>query len=166
MLEGFLRDHVRAPLAHAAARLSALGASGTSLAAASLVVGLIAVPAIGYGHFWIGLGLILLSRAIALVAAETEASTLAAALDPIFFASLPFAFALADPSRALAATFLLFAFVADVAAAPRAWRGIEHAVAALAFMGACLFPAWFSLIAYGLGLACFALAGFRIGSGA
>lgn len=156
------RDWILVPLARAAARLSALGVSGPAAAVAGFVIGLLAVPAIGYGHFWIGLGLILASRMIALAGARMDSRELGTVLDPIFFASLPFAFALADPSRALTASFLLFAFVADLAAAPRAKRTLEHAAATLAFAGACLFPVWFSLIAYALGLFCFVLAGLRI----
>lgn len=138
-------------------RLAARGVGATMLAVGGFVIGLIALPLIAKGHFWIGLGFILLGRGIALLGAEDD---LARALALIAFASLPFAFALADPGRAVAACFLLFGFVA--VAAVRRLEAMEQAIAALAFALACLVPTWFSPIAYALGVVCFAWAGMRL----
>ncbi len=145
-----------APLARAAARASALGLSAGRLLVAGLAIGLLALPAVALGRFWVGLGLILASRAAALVG-RVNAPELAATLAAIFFASLPFAFALADPSRALAAAFALFGFVAFVSV--RRIDTIAELICTFLFAVACVVPGWFSLIAYALGIASFAAAG-------
>ena len=129
------------------------------LLAAGLAIGLAALPSIALGHSWLGLACILASRALTLVGAVT-ARDLAARLSAIFYASLPFAFALADPSRALAAAFALFSFVAFVSV--RRIEPLEEIVCTLAFAASCAFASWFSLIAYALGIACFVLAGLRL----
>ncbi len=154
-----LRRRLDAPLALVAARAAALGLGAVRLTAAGLLVGLAALPSIALGHSRLGLACILLSRAMALVGAA-GARALAARLSAIFYASLPFAFALADPSRALAAAFALFGFVAFVAV--ERVEETEEIVCTLAFAAACVFAGWFSLIAYALGIACFIVAGTRL----
>ena len=145
-----------APLARAAGRARALGLSAGRLLAAGLLIGLLALPAIALGRFWVGLALILASRAAALIG-RVNAPELAATLAAIFFASLPFAFALADPTRALAAAFALFGFVAFLSV--RRVDRVAELVCTVLFAVACAVPGWFSLIAYALGIACFAAAG-------
>lgn len=154
-----LKRWLDAPLTHAAQRAAALGLSPVMLSAAGLAVGLAALPSIALGHSWLGLVLILLSRVPALAGA-VNARDLAAKLSAIFYAGLPFAFALADPSRALAAAFALFGFVAF--ASVERIEAVEDIVCTLAFAAACVFASWFSLIAYALGIACFAVAGLRL----
>jgi hypothetical protein len=153
------RRWLDAPLAQAAQRAIALGLSPVMLLAAGLAMGLAALPAIALGHPWLGLACILLSRFPALVGAVT-ARDLAARLSAIFYASLPFAFALADPSRALAAAFALFGFVAFVSV--RRIDALEEIVCTLAFAASCVFANGFSLVAYALGVACFVVAGLRL----
>jgi hypothetical protein len=145
-----------APLARAAGRASALGLSAGRLLVAGLLVGLLALPAIALGRFWVGFALILASRAAALVG-RVNAPELAATLAAIFFASLPFAFALADPTRALAAAFALFGFVAFLSV--RRVDRVAELVCTFLFAVACAVTGWFSLIAYALGIACFAAMG-------
>lgn len=131
-----------------------MGAHAQVLRIAGFAVTLAALPAVALGHGWIGLGLLLAGRALAVLGGPSLA------LDLITLAGLPFAFALADPARAVAASFLMFGFVA-VAASRRLDR-IEEAVCTAGLALACLVPSWFSLIAYGLGVACFAVAGLRL----
>jgi hypothetical protein len=154
-----LRQWLDAPLARVAARAATLGLSAVILLAAGFLVGLAALPAIALGHPWLGLACIALSRAPALAGAA-GARDLAARLSAIFWASLPFAFALADPSRALAAAFALFGFVAFVSV--RRIETVEEIVCTLAFAIACVFANMFSLIAYALGIACFIAAGIGL----
>lgn len=142
-----------------AARAAALGLSPVMLLAAGLLMGLAALPSIALGHPWLGLACIALSRAPALTGAA-GARDLAVRLSAIFWASLPFAFALADPSRALAAAFALFGFTAFVSV--KRIETVEEIVCTLAFAAACVFASWFSLIAYALGIACFIVAGTRL----
>jgi len=142
-----------------AARAAALGLSPVMLLAAGLLVGLAALPSIALGHPWLGLACIVLSRALAFSGAA-GARELAARLSAIFWASLPFAFALADPSRALAAAFALFGFTAFVSV--KRIEAVEEIVCTLAFAIACVFVSAFSLIAYALGIACFIAAGIGL----
>ncbi|HEX4861937.1 MAG TPA: hypothetical protein VFV07_11910 [Rhizomicrobium sp.] len=156
-MAGFSFDRTfDAPLARAALRASALGLSAGRLLVAGLLIGLLALPAIALGRFWVGFALILISRAAALVG-RVNAPELAAKLAAIVFAGLPFAFALADPTRALAAAFALFGFVAFVSV--RRVDTIADLVCTVLFAAACAVTSWFSLIAYALGIACFAAAG-------
>jgi len=154
-----LRRWLDAPLAQAAQRAATLGLSAVMLLAAGLFVGLAALPSIALGHSWLGLACIVLSRAMALIGAA-GARVLAARLSAVFYASLPFAFALADPSRALAAAFALFGFVAFVSV--ERIEAAEEIAGTLAFAAACVFANAFSLIAYALGIACFIVAGIRL----
>ena len=123
---------------------------------AGFALGLVAVPLIALGHSWIALGFLLIGRAFALAGESPYAQ----ALDPVFYASVPFAFALADPSRAVAAAFLLFAFVASIATTRRLER-IDGLVALAGYALACLLPERFGPVGYALGIACFVAAGLR-----
>ena len=80
-------------------------------------------------------------------------------------AGLAFAFALAEPDRALAAMFLMLGLVARTAVlaeTPAGWPLVGKAELFLAFALACLFPAWFSILAYAVGILCFVAAGSRV----
>jgi hypothetical protein len=160
----------RPPLEDAAARLASLGANSLVLVIAALIAGLAALPSIARGHFWLGLALILLSRLIAVlgqVGVSAREQRLAAAFEIVFLGSVPFAFALGDPTSALSATLLLFGLIAAGAVSlfaneVRALARSDVAVCVVAFALACLRPQWFALIAYMLALFCFAAAGVRI----
>ena len=143
-------------LARAAARAVTLGVSARLLVWGGFGLGLLAIPAIALGRFWIGFALVIVSRAAALIG-RPNAPELAATLAAIFLASLPFAFALADPSRALASCFALFGFVAFVSV--RRVDALVELVCAILFAAACAMPSWFSLIAYALGIASFTAVG-------
>jgi phosphatidylglycerophosphate synthase len=181
MLDAPLRKLIDPPLARMAAGLIALGVSADALTVAGFVLGLAALPDIATRHYWTGLALIFLSRlfdgldgAVARRTRSTELGAyLDAALDFILDASVPFAFALADPGRALAALFLLFGFVASGStflafAATR--RGpaagpvglSDASQTTIAFALACVFPDWFGVVAYVLGVSCFVTAGARV----
>lgn len=153
-----------------AARLAALGAGSLVLIVAALVMGLAALPFIARNRYWPGLVLILLScliAAIARIGAVEREQKLAAAFEVIFLASVPFAFALGNPTSAISATLLLFALIATGAASlfandARALARSDVAVCIAAFALACVRPDWFALIAYMLALFCFAAAGMRV----
>jgi phosphatidylglycerophosphate synthase len=80
-------------------------------------------------------------------------------LDLTFLGALAFAFGLAEPDRALAAMFLMLGLVAR-AGVPKSFIGKTEVYAAFAL--ACVFPAWFSLIAYAAGILCFVGAGLGL----
>jgi hypothetical protein len=101
---------------------------------------------------------------------------LSAVFDVLFFGAIPIAFALADSSRALAASFLILGF-AGAAASRIAMSGRdrklggstvaksglpEFALMSLALFVSCIVPACFSVSAYVAGVACFGVTGVRV----
>jgi len=183
MLDAPLRKLFTPALARAAGAFARPGAD--ALTTAGFVVGLAAIPAIATRHSWIGLALLLLNRLFdaldGAVARRTRTTNLGAFLDRAFdlivFMGVPFAFALADPSRALAGAFFVFAIAAsgatvlvfEVLAARQGSPGdivaghlgrlMENTELTLALAIACIAPAWFGIIAYSAGILCFIAAG-------
>jgi hypothetical protein len=155
------------------------------LVLAGFAVGLAAVPFIARSEYLVGLALILGSRLLDELAAVLARlwprmpgeAFLARVLEIVWSASLPFGFALAEPGHALAAMFLLLGLVARAAAltpqeqpTPSGVRGamgfgsdlVGNADLSIVYAVLCLFPHWFSFAAYALGIACFAMTGFRV----
>ncbi len=161
------------------------GATADAVTLAGFAVGLLAVPALAFGWYGMALVLVVLNRAgdgldgaIARLAGPTDRGAfLDIALDFMFYALVPFGFALADPAaNALPAAALIAAFVgtgssflafATIAAkrglaAPRfPTKGIHYlggltegaeTMAVLALM--CLFPAWFPVLAWAFAALC------------
>ena len=139
-------------------RLAGWGIGEAWLAWAGFVVGIATVPVIAWRHYWPALAMIVVSRALSLLPARSD---LAEALDTVFFASVPFAFALAEPGMAFAACYALFGFVAAVSVAKRIVPR-DALVLSVAFALACALPERFSLIAYAIGVLGFVSAGLRI----
>lgn len=156
------------------------------------VLSIAAVPAIATAHYILGLVFIAVGRSVdglgAAIKRQTRATDLGDFLDVcleyIYCAAIPFAFALADPTRALAACFFIFSFTVSAATFLSYWRfatkrgidvkvggvkGVSHIAgltdgteAFIAFAIACLRPDWFGVIAYVFGVVCFISAGFRV----
>ena len=166
-------------------RLARAGLSANALTLTGFLIGLTAMLAIMQRAYITGLLLIVLSRVFdALDGAVARQTTptdrggfLDITLDFLFYASIPLAFAVADPERnALAAAVLLAAFVGTASsflafAVMAAKRGLETAAyphKSLAFLGGlteaaetlalfiamCLWPQHFASLAYGFALAC------------
>ena len=156
-------------------------------------VGLLAALLIAHGHFLIGAGTILLSRLCdaldGAMARQTQVTDVGGfldiALDFLFYAAIPLAFAFADPARnALAAAALLAAFVGTMSsflafailAAKRHMSnlaypdksfyflgGLTEATETLAFLLAmCLWPLQFALLAYVFAALCAVTTATRI----
>lgn len=149
-------------------RVVAWGIAPAALTIGGFVASLLALPLIARRQYAIALAMFLLGRAISTVAVappgdrerdDTPALTLV--LDSAAYAGVPFAFALADPARALASSFLLFGFVV-AGAATKEIRVTDAAVCMVAYALACSLPDAFSPIAYALGVACFAAAGIKL----
>jgi hypothetical protein len=153
-----------------AARLNAAGFGPTVLIAAGFVVAMASVPLLATAHSWIALPVLLVGLSIAALGrtnAQERGQALSATFDLVVFAGVPFGFALGDPSRAVAASFLLFGLISLGAAslianANRTLAETDRAACIAAFALGCAFPIWFSLVAYVLGISCFAAAGARI----
>src|SRR5579872_4407506 len=120
MLDAPVRRLIDPPLATAARTLAPSGISANLLTVFGFVLGVASLAAIATRNYLPGLLLIVLNRvcdgldgAVARQRGPTDLGAyLDIVLDFIFYAGVPFAFALADTSRAVAASFLILAFVA------------------------------------------------------
>lgn len=142
-----------------------IGRGATALALLAFTAGLAAVPLVAWNFLWAGGAVFVASRILAAIASRASAEnvSLGPVLNVVNFAALPFAFALGDPVRALPAVFLMFGLSAQAAAALPYGRGfIANTELLIAFAVACIFPEYFSLIAYIIGVSCFVSAGVRI----
>jgi len=156
----------RSVIAPARERLDALGIGAGILAALTLSFGIAAAVAVALHAYVPGLALFVLSRAAALIG-YPEVSKLST-FDLVVYAALAFGFALAEPERALAASFLMFglvllavsrlAFASKNPPSPRASLAAV-AVVFVAVALACIRPDYFNLVAYIGGLVCFPVAG-------
>jgi phosphatidylglycerophosphate synthase len=186
MLDPVLRQWVDPPLSRAGAWLAERGAPANATTVAGLAVGLLAVPLLADGHYGWALVVILLNRltdgldgAIARRVGPTAfGGYLDIVCDMVFYAAVPFGFALASPANALWAALLLASFVCTAAsflgrAVMAAQRGeadddargrksffhaagiIEGTETIVAFVLFCLFPRAFSWLAGLFALLCF-----------
>lgn len=185
MFDRALNDHLQRPLQALARWLAGQGVRADHLTWAGFAVGLLAVPLIASGHpRWALLAMALnrladgLDGTLARLTAPTDRGAfLDITLDFLFYASIPLAFALANPAaNGLAAAVLLFAFMGTassflafaVLAARRGLTstayprkgfyylgGLTEATETLAvFTLMCLVPAWFVPLALGFAALC------------
>ena len=185
MLDRLAVAWLRPAMMAGARMLARAGISANRITLLGFAIGMAAALAIAFGFFLPGAAPILLSRLCdgldGAVARQTRATDaggfLDIALDFVFYASIPLAFALADPgANALAAAVLLTAFIgtsssflafAAVAAkrglASLDWPdksiyflgGLTEATETLAlFMAMCLWPQHFAPLAYGFAALC------------
>jgi hypothetical protein len=144
------------------ARAAASGVSPAALSIVGFAISLLALPLIAKGYYTGGFAVFLVGRLADLSEPTEGGARVRLALDGTVYASVPFAFALADPTRALAACFLLFGFVAVCSVSEKRVSLIDALICTMAFAIACFAPSWFGVIAYGLGIACFVLTGVRL----
>ncbi len=177
-LQPLLRRALRAP----ARRLAARGVTADAITIGGFLIGMAAVPLLASGHFLPALGCILANRlcdgldgAVARIAGPTDRGAfLDIALDFVFYAAVPFGFALADPAaNALASAFLLLAFVGTGSsflafAAVAAGRGEHPGPKGIRYLGGltegtetmacfaamCLWPGAFPTLAWIFGSLC------------
>jgi phosphatidylglycerophosphate synthase len=185
MLDRLAVALLRPPVSAAARALARRGVTANQLTLLGFAIGLGAALTIALGAFVAGAALILLSRlcdaldgAVARQSRATDAGGfLDIALDFVFYASIPLAFAVAAPAaNALPAAVLLAAFMGTSSsflafaaiAAKRgltsvAWPdksiyflgGLTEATETLAVLLAmCLWPQHFALLAYGFAALC------------
>jgi len=173
MLDSLLRRRLDGPLAPVAAWLAARKIKSWTLTVSAFLCTAVAMLDIGHRTYLAALALLVIAGAFDLldgpVARQEGTTPLGATLDRVLSviaaAGLAFAFALAEPDRALAAMFLMLGLVARTAALsePQAgWSVVGKTELFIAFALACLFPAWFSILAYAVGILCFVAAGTRV----
>lgn len=143
-------------------RAAAVGVSPVALSIAAFAMSLLALPLIAKGYHAAGFAVFLVGRLVDVLVAAEIGERQRVVLDCIVYASVPFAFALADQTCALAACFLLFGFVAVCSVSEERTRPIDALICAMAFAIACFVPSLFGVIAYGLGIACFVVTRVRL----
>jgi phosphatidylglycerophosphate synthase len=182
MLDRRVRQWIDPTLARIGATLARRGVTALSVTLVGLGFGLAAAVAIALGAYTTGLVLLLLGRvadgldgAVARATQPTRFGGFADIMaDFAFYGAIPFAFAVADPARGLAAAFLLFSFIgsgvaflgyailaAQAGEAPRDPKsfvyvsGLTEGTETIAlFVLLCLLPAWFEPLAWGFGILC------------
>lgn len=185
MLDRAAAALIRPAIDALARALACAGISADAITLAGFGIGLGAAALIASGQYGWGTAVLLLSRlcdgldgAVARLRLPSDRGAfLDIALDFVFYASIPLAYALADPARnALAGAVLLAAFVGTgtsflafaVLAAKRGLTssaypnksfyflgGLTEATETLAFFVACgLWPGQFALLAYGFAALC------------
>ena len=196
MLDKSAQAFLRPVMVRTARVLCRLGVTADALSWTGFVLGMGAAVTIASGQFLVGLALLLASRlmdgldgAVARATQPTDrGGFLDITLDFVFYASIPMAFAVADPdANALAAavllasfigtgsSFLAFAIVAEkrrlqsLAFPDKSFYflgGLTEATETLAaFVAMCLWPQWFAEIAYGFAALCVITTALRIGWG-
>ena len=193
MFDAALRPHMNKPLGVLAKRAVALGIGANTVTVAGFVLGMTAAALVAAQLHWVALGVLVLSRVLdgldGAIARETQLTDLGGyldiTLDFIVYASVVFAFALADPpANALAAAFLTTSFMAPAATfLAYAIFAQKHGLAtdirgakSLYYLGGltegfetiltlclmCAFPAWFPVFAVVYGIMCWITGGTRI----
>ena len=185
MLDKAIQQALKPLMTRAARGLVRLGVGADAISLAGFAVGMGAATAIALQHDWAGLALLLISRlmdgldgAVARATQPTDrGGFLDITLDFLFYASIPLAFAIAEPAQnALPAAVLLAAFIGTgssflafaAVAEKRKLQSLafpdksfyflggltEATETILAFTAMCLWPQWFPYIAYGFAVLC------------
>lgn len=122
MFDARIRPLIDPPLNRLGRWLAACGVTANAVTVAGFAIGMLAVPAILGGAYWLAVLLIVVSRlsdgidgAVARATQTTDfGGFLDIVLDFIFYAAIPLAFAIAEPdANALAAAVLLMSFFAN-----------------------------------------------------
>lgn len=192
MLDHIVRPWIDPPLNRAGRILADAGVSANAVTLGGFAVGLVAIPAIGTGHYLTGLALLLVNRlsdgldgAVARVRGPTDlGGYLDIVCDFILYSGWAFAFALADPAHAVPAAFLMLSFMGTGSsflayAIFAAKRGVtteirgskslyylggltEGTETIMVFVLFCLAPQYFSAMAYAFAAACWVTTVSRI----
>ncbi|MFP5509868.1 MAG: CDP-alcohol phosphatidyltransferase family protein [Alphaproteobacteria bacterium] len=152
MIDALILPAQRRALNPLARALHRRGVTADRISLTGFAVGIMAVPALALGWFWLVLALILANRladgldgAVARLSAPTDRGAfLDIALDFVFYAVIPLGFALADPAaNALPAAVLIAAFVGTgssflafaVIAAKRGLRAEDYPTKGIFYLG-------------------------------
>jgi phosphatidylglycerophosphate synthase len=193
MLDTSLRRVLDPWLDRLGAFLSRLGFSANAITIGGFLLGCGAWGALAVGQYVLALGFIAANRiadgldgALARKVGPTDlGGFLDIALDFIFYAGVPFFFAVGKPEFALPAAFLVFSFVGtgtsflafSTLAAKRGLASPRHSNKSLFYLGGltegaetifvfvlmCLWPSWFAWLAWIFGGLCWLTTGMRVG---
>ena len=194
MLDARLRRIIDPPLDRAGSRLAGLGVAANTITVCGFAIGVGAWLALALQSYWLALLLIAANRladgldgAVARHSRTTDlGGYLDIVLDFLFYAGVPFFFAVGQPEALLPAAFLIFSFVGTgvtflafaILAAKRGVTtevrghksfyylgGLTEGTETIAlFVLICLFPQAFAWFAWIFGALCWLTAGVRIAS--
>lgn len=192
MFDGSIRRVIDPPLDRLGAALARAGVSADAVTVTAFLLGAAGWAALAVTSYWIALLFILASRLAdgldGAVARRTQATDLGGYLDIVldflFYAGVPFFFAIGQPDDALPAAFLVFSFVGTGSsflafAALAARRGLTTTARghkSIYYLGGlteggetiglfvliCLFPEWFTVFAWTFGGLCWLTTAGRI----
>ena len=193
MLDRHLRPYIDPPLNLIGGHAARLGMQANAVTLVGLVIGLAAAGAIVAGYFLLAILLILASRladgldgAVARANGVTDfGGYLDITCDYVFYAAIPLAFVMLDPSaHGVAGAFLLLSFYVNggsflgfaILAEKKGLRNGAHGTKSLYFTSGllegtetiafflllCLLPGWFVPLAWGFGILCLITAGARV----
>ena len=196
MFDRVLNNALQGPLKKLAGALVRRGWRADQVTWIGFALGLCAVPLIALGHtHWALLAMALnrlgdgLDGSMARLTQPTDRGAfLDISLDFLFYASIPLAFALADPhANALAAAVLIYSFIGTagtflafaVLAAKRGLSSTAYPGKGFYYLGGltesfetltvftlmCLVPGWFTYLAYGFAALCALTTVMRIAAG-
>ncbi len=178
MLDAKLRPLIDPPLNRAGRAIAGVGVTANMLTFTGLVIGFGGAVAIAFGHFWLGLALIIANRlldgldgAVARASAPTDlGGYFDIVADFAFYVSVPLGFGVMASANTLPALVLVASFVLTgvsflafaVIAAQRGDMTDAHGKKSffystglaegtetiVVFIAMCLFPEWFGVIAY------------------
>lgn len=184
MFDALFVRQLKHPLAVIARPLASAGVSASALTLSGFALGLCGAVSISFDYTLLGLFALALNRlfdgldgAVARISQPTESGAyLDIVLDFIIYSAVPLAFAFRDPTDALAAAFLIFCFVgtgssflafsifAKIHGLTNSrlqdkslyyLEGLTEGFETMLVLGLmCLFPHWFSALAYGFGVLC------------
>ena len=184
MLDASFRPVIDVILRWPARILSRYGIGANSITNIGGIMGFSAFVLICFGFYQSALAFIVLNRLAdgmdGAVARENGSTDLGGYLDIVFdflfYALIPFGFAIANPDHSLAAAFLIFTFIGTassflafaVIAAKRGMVSERRGRKSFYFLGGltegaetfgflvviCLFPGWFNWLALGFGIMC------------
>ncbi|MEZ5647466.1 MAG: CDP-alcohol phosphatidyltransferase family protein [Alphaproteobacteria bacterium] len=201
MLDSLIHQATRPFLERMATRLVRQGINANTVTLIGFGIGLSVVPALALNNYYFAIVAILLNRfadgldgpMARQETGQSDGSSFGAILDIvcdfIFYAAVPFGFALSDPNLAPWAALLLFAFAGtgssflafaimaakhnfpliDPTAVHRGPKGFyylggltEASETIVVFLACCLWPEYFSWFAGGFALACFITTANRV----
>lgn len=196
MLDSWAVPRLASPLKKLATVLHAKGANPDQVSIIGFAIGMLVVPALAYEAYWLAMLLIIINRlgdgldgALARLVGPTDGGGyLDITLDFIFYASVVFGFALADPhNNALPAAALITSFMGTgssfLAFAIMAQKrnienirlpnkgmyyinGLAEGTETISFLIAfCLFPQWFPVLAYSFCAICVITTATRVYGG-